>query len=97
MGDKRRRYDEEFKRKTVELIEKTGKTKAVVARELDIPANSITGWVKKYGTANAEASKQEQLLADYERLKKLEQQNRELLEEREILLKANRFFSKKRD
>jgi transposase len=97
MGDQRRRYDEEFKRKTVELIEKTGKTKAAVARELDIPANCITGWVKKYGTANAEASKQAQLLADYERLKKLEQQNRELLEEREILLKANRFFSKKRD
>jgi len=42
-------------------------------------------------------SPKEQQFIDYDRLKKLEQQNRELAEENEILKKAMHFFTKDRD
>lgn len=96
MENKRKRYDEEFKRKAVEHLEQTNKTLAQLARELDIPANNLTVWKQKYG-AHRDKSVEEQKLVDYERLKKLEQQNRELAEENEILKKAMHFFTKNRD
>jgi transposase len=95
MSKKRKTYTEEFKRGAVEHVESTGKPLAQVARELDVPSNNLTVWMQKYGS-KAEPKVQTTLLVDYERLKKLEQQNRELAEENEILKKAMHFFTKNR-
>ena len=96
MSKKRKSYDEEFKRRAVEHVEQTNKPLAQLARELDIPANNLTVWKQKYGS-HREQSVEAKQLVDYERLKKLEQQNRDLLEEVEILKKAMHFFTKNRD
>lgn len=96
MGNKRKSYTEEFKRKAVEHVESTRKTLSQVARELDIPKNNLTGWMKKYGSHSTTVA-QTQAFVDYERLKKLEKENHELQQENEILKKAMHFFTKNRD
>jgi transposase len=94
MGTQRESYDEEFKRKTVEHMESAGKRPIQIARELNIPKSTLSRWIKQYGSGAVEA--QAQVFVDYERLKKLEQQNVELQEEVEILKKAMHFFTKDR-
>ncbi|RJX36597.1 hypothetical protein D3P09_27240, partial [Paenibacillus pinisoli] len=71
----------------------TGKTVTEVSKEIDVPVSSIRSWKQQYGNST-EKSK---LFVDMERLKQLEQQNRELQEENEILKKAMHFFTKNRD
>ncbi|KIL34277.1 transposase [Gordoniibacillus kamchatkensis] len=93
MGDIRQHFDDEFKRRTVQHMQETGKTPSEVSKELDIPVRSIRAWKKQF----ANTGEKSQLFVDYERLKKLEQQNRELQEENEILKKAMHFFTKNRD
>lgn len=93
MGDIRQHFDDEFKRQTVKHMQENGKTPAEVSRELDIPVSSIREWKKRF----ANTGEKSQLFVDYERLKKLEEMNRELQEENEILKKAMHFFTKNRD
>jgi transposase len=95
MGNIRESYTKEFKQKTVEHMEQTGKQAIEICRELGIPKSTLSRWVKQYGSARAK--EQTQVFVDYERLKKLEQANKELQEENEILKKAMHFFTKDRD
>jgi transposase len=94
MGENRVSYDKEFKRKTVEHMESTGKKAIDIARELDIPKSTLSLWVKQYGSGAVK--EQSKVFVDYERLQKLEQANKELHEENEILKKAMHFFTKDR-
>jgi transposase len=94
MGNIRQHFDDEFKRQTVKHMEETGKTPSQISNELDIPVKSIRSWRKEFGTTPSGKS---QAFVDYERLKKLEKENRELQEENEILKKAMHFFTKNRD
>ncbi|WP_171640416.1 transposase [Paenibacillus phytorum] len=91
-GNQRESYDEEFKRKTVEHMETENKRPTEIARELNILKSTLSRWIKQYGSDAVES--QTQVFVDYERLKKLEQLNLELLEENEILKKAKHFFTK---
>jgi transposase len=88
-------HDETFKKQTVQYIKESGKAVAEIGRELKINANTLYGWVKRYGgepeIAAVQASK-----SDDHRLKELQRQNRELQEENEILKKAMHFFAKDR-
>jgi Transposase. len=93
MGDQRQHFDEAFKRETIKHMMETGKTPAEVSKEIDVPVSSIRSWKQQYGNTG-EKSK---LFVDMARLKELEQQNRELQEENEILKKAMHFFTKNRD
>lgn len=95
MGEIRERYSKEFKRKTVEHMESTGKTPSEIARELGISKSTLNPWIKQYGAGAVK--EQTQVFVDYERLKKLEQVTKELQEENEILKKAMHFFTKDRD
>jgi transposase len=95
MAKMRDSYDKEFKRKTVEHMEATGKRLIDVARELDVPKSTLFRWIKQYGSGAVK--EHSQVFVDYERLKKLEQANKDLQEENEILKKAMHFFTKDRD
>lgn len=95
MGEIRESYDQDFKRRTIEHMESTEKRPIDVARELDIPKSTLSRWIKQYGSGAIK--EQSQVFVDYERLKKLEQENKDLNEENEILKKAMHFFTKDRD
>ncbi|WEK54494.1 MAG: transposase [Candidatus Cohnella colombiensis] len=95
MGDVRERYTKEFKRKTIEHMEATGKKPIDIQRELGISKSTLSPWIKQYGSNVTK--EQTQVFVDYERLKRLEQEYKDLQEENEILKKAMHFFTKDRD
>ena len=89
----RRQFSEEFKAGAVRLVLDEGKTVSAVARELDLTASALSGWVRQ---SRADRTKGRTGLTTEERqeLARLRKENRELRLEREILKKAAAFFAK---
>lgn len=105
MGEKRQRYNEEFKRETVKYIQEQTKSVAEIAQELNIPPGTIHQWLGQYRKfenetlANPEKVHQLELqLKDKER--ENQEKERELADLREevaILKKALHIFSKEKN
>ena len=89
----RRSFTDEFKLGAVRLVLDQGKTVAQVARDLDLTASAVGGWVER---ARADRTKGKTGLTTAERdeLAKLRKENRELRMERDLLKKAAAFFAK---
>ena len=88
----RRIYTREFKVSAVKLVREQNYTVIEAAKSLGVDVTSIRNWLKKFGSevgggANGEAS----LRAE---LRRLREDNKRLLMEREILKKATAFFAK---
>jgi len=85
----RRRYDEPFKRKLLEL-HKNGRSISSLASSFDVSENILYRWRRK--------AEEEELSAatgvDVEELKQLRKRVKELEEERDILKKALSIFSR---
>lgn len=92
----RRHYDAAFKNDAVERVIRTGKSCAVVSRELGIPSNMLARWRREYlGHADQHVTAMEGLkpseLAEQLRLARLEAED--LRQQRDILKKALSIFS----
>jgi transposase len=97
MGDSRQRYNVEFKKETVKYIQERSKSIPQIAEELNIPAGTLSKWVAKYREfPNEPFVGSGNLREEALKTKKLEEKNRDLQEENEILKKALHFFSKDR-
>ena len=90
---KRRQFTDEFKAGAVRLVLDEGKTVAQVARDLDLTASALSGWVKQ---ARADRSGGKAGLTTEERteLAQLRKELRVVRTERDILKKAVAFFAK---
>lgn len=90
-------YPEEFKLSAVQLATREDKKVTEGARELNVNANTLHTWIRKYspvvsaGGGQEEAADSAQLL---EQLKYLRKENAKLKEECAILVKAAAFFAK---
>ena len=102
---KKRKYDEEYKVQAVKFAKNLGSAKA--AEELQIPVNTLYGWIQKVKTAElnigcGERSPEEALSIAKEnqqlkkRIKALEKENRHLSEMNEFLEDAAAFFAASR-
>jgi transposase len=91
-GRKIRKYDEEFKRRAVELLITTGKTYEKLSEELGIPANTLYSWSKnpRYAPAPGQADIENSVVKE---LKALKRELSIIKEERDILKKALAIFS----
>jgi transposase len=89
----RRQFTDEFKAGAVRLVLDEGKTVAQVARDLDLTASALSGWVKQ-ARADRTHGKTGLTTAEREELARLRRENRELKMERDILKKAAAFFAK---
>ena len=88
----RRRFSREFKISTVKLVNEKGHPIAQVAKDLGVDASSIRYWIKQLSTqAGLEPTGEGELAAEIRRLR---EENKRLLEERDILKKAAAFFAK---
>jgi transposase len=89
----RRSYTPEYKAAAVKLVLDEGKSVAAVARDLDLTASALGGWVDR---ARADRSGGKTGLTTEERaeLVRLRHENRELRMQRDILKKAAAFFAK---
>ena len=87
----RRSFSPEFKERTVELIESSGRSIADVCRELDLTESAVRRWVEQ---AEIDRGRKEGVTSsEREELERLRRENRILKEEREILKKAAAFFA----
>lgn len=89
----RRSFTDEFKAGAVRFVLEEGKTVAQVARDLDLTASALSGWVQQ---ARADRSKGKTGLttAEREELAQLRKENRLLRMERDFAKKAAVFFAK---
>jgi transposase len=89
----RRQFTDEFKAGAVRLVLDEGKTKAQVARDLDLPPSALSRWVER-ARADRTHGKTGLTTAEREELAGLRKENRELKMERELLKKWAAFFAK---
>jgi transposase len=88
----RRNFTREFKVSAVRLVQEQGYTVSEAAKSLGVDGNSIRDWLKKFlpetggGNTGESAMRAE--------LRRLREENKRLLMEREILKKATAFFAK---
>jgi transposase len=94
MRKKRRQYTAEFKAEAVKLVTEQGYSVREAARSLGIDSNVLRYWKRKLsqGNENRTLTEDEQM-----ELKRLQEENRRLRMERDILKKAAAFFANDRN
>ena len=94
MSKKRRQFDRAFKLEAIRLISEDGRSATSVARDLGVSPNLLYRWKQQFldnqgvafvGTGN--------LTPDQAELRRLQVENADLREERDILKKAISVFS----
>ena len=83
-----KRYDDQFKAGAVRMVTEEGLSQSEVARRLGIADTTVSAWVRQLAP-NGRLTDQEIRI----KLRELEQENRRLKMEREILKKAATFFA----
>jgi transposase len=88
----KRKFTREFKESAAKLVSEQGYAVAEAAKSLGVDPGSIRGWVQKFPAGGAtSADGQSALKAEVRRLR---EENKRLLMEREILKKATVFFAR---
>jgi len=94
-GQRRRKYDTDFKMEMVRLVQEENRSVPSVARDFDVPEQNIYRWVQQEeedsvtpfpGSGNRKPEDED--------LHRLRKENRDLREERDILKKALAVFSR---
>ena len=87
----KRKYSREFKESAVKLVYEQGYGPAEAARSLGVEPATLRFWLKKNPPPALGAAPEAGLRDE---LKRLREENKRLLMEREILKKATAFFAK---
>ena len=90
MKKKSKRYDEDFKKSSVELFLKSGKRQKEFARELGVISETFRGWLGKYGELC-----EPEPVTDQERLNQYRRKLMEAEIENQLLKKDNSHLLKK--
>jgi transposase len=94
MGKKRRKFTQSFKLEVVELQRRGDRSIGQIARDLGVGENSIRRWVAQHAIDIGEGPAGALTTDEREELRRLRRENKQLLEDREILKKATAFFAK---
>ena len=93
--EKRNSYSKEFKKNVIKLLMEEGRKPSEVARDLGIHENLVYNWKRQYTDKQEEAfTGHGKMTSKDEYIRKLEQENKRLKDERDILKKAAIFFAK---
>ncbi len=93
---RRAKYNDELRERGVRLVFESGRPIAHVARDLGVHRETLRLWVRQAEADNG--TRQDRLTtAERERLKDLEEENRELRRANEILKAASSFFAAELD
>ena len=95
IGKGKRYYDREFKYEAIRLMDEGKRSVGGIARDLDIHPNLLHQWLRKYREDMEQAFPGKgHLKAPEEEIRRLQRENEELKEEKDILKKALAIFSK---
>lgn len=95
-------YSKQFKEQAMRLVTERSYTPTGAARELGIPINTLNLWLKKAGWRKPDRASNEPKLPETlsddpavlkVKLRQLEEENRRLRMEKEILKKATAYFA----
>lgn len=90
----RKKYSKEFKLDAISLVTTQGYSKAEAANSLSINANVLSRWIKEHELDDGQAFRGNgKLTVDQLELRRLQEENKRLKMEKEILKKAAAFFA----
>ena len=89
----RRTYSAQFKERAVLMVTEQGYSFAEAARQLGIHENLIRNWKKRLEEKGKLAFPGQGKRPEQDELQRLREENKRLLQEREILKKATQFFA----
>ncbi|MBU8900996.1 transposase [Corallococcus sp. M34] len=90
----RRKYTPEFKARAVKMVLEESKSRAQVAKDLDLTRSALETWVKQSRTDAGQGPSEALTTGEKEELAQLRREVRQLRMEREILKNAASFFAK---
>ncbi|WXH29848.1 Insertion element IS6110 uncharacterized 12.0 kDa protein [Myxococcus stipitatus] len=90
----RRKYTPEFKARAVKMVLEEGKSRAQVAKDLDLTRSVLETWVRQSRTDAGQGPSGALTTGEKEELAQLRREVRQLRMEREILKNAAAFFAK---
>ena len=90
-----KKFDPEFKKEIVRLVEELGRSPVEVAKDIDVSATTVRRWIREYGTQGdlALPGKGNLHPAD-EETRRMKKRIKDLEEENAILKKAMAIFAK---
>ena len=95
MTNKRRTFEDRFKLQVVKMIKDQGLTVAQVCRDLNIGETAVRRWVQQYEAEQlGQAGIGKPLTPEQQRIRQLEQENRQLKMDNDVLKKATAFFAR---
>jgi len=95
MTKKRRAFDDSFKLQVVKMIKDQGLTIVQVCKDLNIGETAVRRWVQQYEAEQlGQTGIGKPLTSEQQRIRQLEQENRQLKMDNDILKKATAFFAR---
>lgn len=95
MTKKRRAFDDSFKLQVVKMVKDQGLTVSQVCQDLNIGETAVRRWLQQYEAEQlGQTGIGKPLTAEQQRIRQLEQENRQLKVDNDILKKATAFFAR---
>ena len=91
----RKEYETEFKLELARMVVDQGLSVSQVSKDMDVGVTALRRWVSQYrAEQSGEAGIGKPLTAEQQRIRQLEQENRQLRSDNDLLKKASAFFAR---
>jgi transposase len=95
MSQARRNFDSSFKLQVAQMVHKQGLSISHVCRDLNLGETAVRRWVAQYDAEQlGESGIGKPLTAEQQRIRQLENENRQLRQDNDLLKKASAFFAR---
>lgn len=95
MTRKRKRFDDSYKLEVVKMVKDQGLTVPQVCQDQNLGETAVRRWIRQYDAEQlGQAGIGNPLTAEQQRIRQLEQENRQLKTDNDILKKATAFFAR---
>jgi transposase len=95
MTRKRKRFDDSYKLEVVKMVRDQGLTVPQVCQDQNLGETAVRRWIRQYDAEQlGQAGIGNPLTAEQQRIRQLEQENRQLKMDNDILKKATAFFAR---
>jgi transposase len=95
MAERRRVFDEAFKLQVARMVREQGLTVSQVCRDLDLGESAVRRWVAQLDAEMlGHSGVGKPLTPEQQRIRQLEEENRRLQRDNDLLKKASAFFAR---